>query len=169
MTEKTGKAESRMTSAIVDILINIPMFDALNSAALKIVSKYMNLMDFKRGEAVFNEGDKGNYICFVASGSFNVLKKNDQGKQVTIASLTRGRSMGEMAIIDDYPRSATVKAWANSTLVTLTRDGFDQILDHYPAIGIKLLKEISRLLSMNLRRTSSRLADYLLPKNYVDE
>ena len=74
-----------------------------------------------------------------------------------------------MAIIDDYPRSATIKAWANSTLVTLTREGFEQILDQHSAIGIKLLKEISRLLSMNLRRTSSQLADYLLPKNYIDE
>ena len=167
--EKISKTENRTTSAIVDLLIDIPMFDTLNSTALKIVSKYMNLMDFTRGETVFDEGDKGNYICFVASGSFNVLKKNELGKQVIIASLTRGRSIGEMAIIDDYPRSATIKAWANSTLVTLTREGLEQILDQHPAIGIKLLKEISRLLSMNLRRTSSQLADYLLPKNYIDE
>jgi CRP-like cAMP-binding protein len=124
IVEKISKTENRTTSAIVDLLIDIPMFDTLNSTALKIV---------------------------------------------IIASLTRGRSIGEMAIIDDYPRSATIKAWANSTLVTLTREGFEQILDQHSAIGIKLLKEISRLLSMNLRRTSSQLADYLLPKNYIDE
>ena len=87
--EKISKTENRTTSAIVDLLIDIPMFDTLNSTALKIVSKYMNLMDFTRGETVFDEGDKGNYICFVASGSFNVLKKNELGKQVIIASLTR--------------------------------------------------------------------------------
>lgn len=155
--------DSRIADAIIDFLIDIPIFDTLNPDELKIVSKYMTFMDFKPGEIVFDEGEKGDYVCFVAEGSLNVLKKNVVGKQVVISGLTRGRSIGEMSVIDDFPRSATVKAKTKSTLIILGRKGFDQILDQHSKIGVKILKGMSRLLSMNLRKTSSRLADYMLP------
>jgi CRP/FNR family cyclic AMP-dependent transcriptional regulator len=82
---------------------------------------------------------------------------------VVISTLSKGRSIGEMSVIDKTPRSATVKAKTKATLVALSAEGFDLILDQYPKIGIKILKGISRLLSQNLRKTSSRLADHLLP------
>ncbi len=80
-----------------------------------------------------------------------------------LATLTKGRSIGEMAVIDDFPRSATVRARTKGTLVLLTRQGFEVILEQHPGIGVKILKGISRLLSQNLRKTSSRLVDYMLP------
>lgn len=163
METKQVLPDSRMSNAIMNFLIDIPIFDSLKSDELRIVARYMNFMDFKPRETVFQEGDKGDYVCFVADGSLNVLKKNEVGKQVIIATLNKGRSIGEMAVIDDFPRSATVKARTDSTLVILTRKGFDQILSNHPNIGVKILKGISRLLSMNLRKTSSRLADYMLP------
>jgi len=123
----------------------------------------MNFMDFDPREVIFKEGDKGDYVCFVTDGSLDVVKKNEVAKDVVIASLGRGRSMGEMAVIDDFPRSATVRARNKTTLIILTRDGFNQILDQHSQIGVKMLKGIARLLSMNLRKTSSRLADYMLP------
>ncbi|MBN1848121.1 MAG: cyclic nucleotide-binding domain-containing protein [Deltaproteobacteria bacterium] len=152
-----------MFNTIINFLIDIPIFDSLSSDELRIVAKYMNFMDFKPRETVFQEGDKGDYVCFVAAGSLNVLKKNETGKQVTIATLNKGRSIGEMAVIDDFPRSATVKARNDTTLVILTRKGLDLIITNHPNVGVKILKGISRLLSMNLRKTSSQLADYMLP------
>jgi CRP-like cAMP-binding protein len=156
-------SETNLSKAVIDLLIDIPMFDSLKSDELRIISKYFNFIDFERGEVIFKEGEKGDYVCFVTKGSLDVLKKNEIGKEVVISSLSRGRSIGEMAIIDDFPRSATVKARVETTLVILTRKGFEQILDQHSVIGVKILKGISRLLSMNLRKTSSRLADYMLP------
>ena len=164
MTTKQALSDNnRMSTAIIDFLIEIQIFDSLTSDELRIVAKYMNFMDFQPREIVFREGEKGDYVCFVAEGSLNVLKKNENGRQVIIASLNKGRSIGEMSVIDDFPRSATVKARNDTTLVILTRKGFDQILKVHPNIGVKILKGISRLLSMNLRKTSSQLADYMLP------
>lgn len=80
-----------------------------------------------------------------------------------ISSLHRGRSIGDMAVLDNFPRSATVRSRTKATLITLTRDSFETILDKHPRIGIKMLKGLARLLSLNLRKTSSRLADYMLP------
>ncbi len=155
--------ESRITESILNFLIEIPLFDELKSNDLKVVARQMSFVELKPGSIVFNEGDKGDYVCFVVEGILDIVKTSAQGKNVVIASLPRGRSIGEMAIIDNFPRSATVCARTNTTLVILRRQGFDLILAGHPTIGIKILRGLARLLSMNLRKTSSRLADYMLP------
>ncbi|MBW1774656.1 MAG: cyclic nucleotide-binding domain-containing protein, partial [Deltaproteobacteria bacterium] len=83
--------------------------------------------------------------------------------KVTIATLSKGRSIGEMSVIDNTPRSATVRSLTKSILIALTLDGLNHICNEHPKVGIEILKGISRLLSMNMRKTSSRLADYMLP------
>jgi len=68
-----------------------------------------------------------------------------------------------MAVIDEFPRSAAVKARTKSTLLTLSGDNFNYIVEGHSSVDVKILKGIPSLLSMNLRKTSSRLADYMLP------
>ena len=155
--------ESKMVESIIDFLIDIPLFDELKSSELKIIARQMNFVEINRRETVFKEGDKGDYVCFVVDGILDVVKQSTAGRDVVIASLSRGRSIGEMSAIDDYPRSATVKARTNSTLVILSRNGLELISQGYPKIGIKILRGLARVLSMNLRKTSSQLADYILP------
>jgi CRP/FNR family transcriptional regulator, cyclic AMP receptor protein len=153
----------KTSKAIIDVLISIPIFDSLKSDELKLVTRYVNLTDVGTGEVVFKEGDQGNYVCFVVEGTLEVLKGADTGHQVLIATLGKNRSIGEMAVIDDFPRSATVRAMKPGTLLILTREGFDSIIEEHPRTGVKILKGLARLLSQNLRKTSSRLADYMLP------
>jgi CRP/FNR family cyclic AMP-dependent transcriptional regulator len=153
-----------ISKAIVDFLIlNIPIFSRLKGEELSSVEQYMKILDVIPGEIVFEEGDRGDYVCFVVEGSLEVEKKTESGESIVISSLSRGRSIGEMAIIDDLPRSATVKAKDKSTLLTLSREDFDYLLAKHPDIGVKILKGLARLLSMNLRKTSNRLAEYMLP------
>ena len=58
-------------------------------------------------------------------------------------------------------RSATVKSRSDAGIVALTKSGFDAILDENPKVGAAILKKVATLVSMNLRRTSSKLADYM--------
>jgi len=153
----------KTSKAIIDLLISIPIFDTLDSDELRLATRYMNLMDAKPGEIVFKEGDQGTYVCFVVEGALEVIKGVDTKHQVVIATLGKNRSIGEMAVIDDFPRSATVRAHTDCALVALTRKGFDDILEEHPKIGISILKGLARLLSMNLRKTSGRLVEYMLP------
>lgn len=150
-------------STMIDMIINIPLFDKLHSKELSIVAKHINYIDLKEGEILFKEGATGDFVCFVIDGTLDVIKETETGEKVVISSLPKGRSIGEMSIIDGYPRSATVKARTDAKLVTLKRDGFEIIQQEYPRIGIKIFKSLSRLLSLNLRRTSSNLADHMFP------
>ncbi len=152
-----------MSQDSIDFLINIPIFDRLNAEELKIIAKYINLIEVSPGEIVFKEGDRGDYVCFVVDGTMDVLKKSETAESVVISTLPKGRSIGDMAVIDDYPRSATVKARTKATLAMLSQEKFNYILAEHSSIGVKILKGIARLLSLNLRKTSGRLADYMLP------
>ncbi len=167
---KEGKplAESRMKEAITDLLATFSFFDSLNEQDLSLVSRHLKLQEIEPGKILFREGDKGDCVYFVIEGQLDVLKEatgNRKGgfDRIMITTLTKGKSIGEMSVIDRTPRSATVRASTKSVLVGLTLEGFDFICDEHPRIGIKILKGISRLLSMNMRKTSSRLADYMLP------
>ncbi|MGA8180614.1 MAG: cyclic nucleotide-binding domain-containing protein [Desulfobacterales bacterium] len=152
-----------MKKDIITYLIDFPLFDALKGNQLNIVADHMRYHEIDQGGILFKEGDKGDYICFVLDGVIDVLKKSVTGDSVVIAVLPKGRSFGEMSILDHFPRSATAKARTKSSFLTLTRMSFDKILKDYPQIGITILKGISRMLSQNLRQTSSKLADYILP------
>ena len=163
MAESEKKPSRKMLRGVVDSLCNVPLFDRLNGDELSVLAEYVNVIEVNRAEYVFKEGDRGDYICFVEKGSLDVMKRASAGGSVIIATLTKGRSIGEMSVIDHFPRSATVRARTKATLLTLTRSRFDSILERYPIIGVKILKEIARLLSQNLRRTSSQLADFMLP------
>lgn len=163
MPTENKETHRKTSKAIIDLLISIPMFDSLKPEELRLATQYMNLTDAASGEVLFKEGDKGSYVCFVVDGALEVIKGADTGHQVVIATLGKNRSIGEMAVIDDFPRSATVRAQKPTTLLILTREGFESILDDHPRTGVKILKGLARLLSQNLRKTSSRLADYMLP------
>ncbi len=142
-------------------LIHLPVFTSFSLDELSILAKHMSFVHLELGEYLFMEGDKGDFMGFVVNGVLEVQKSTSSGDRVPLARLTKGSSIGEMAIIDQSVRSATVVAKQATTMVTLTEKGFDILAEKQPALGIKVIKKIARLLSLNMRRTSSKLADFL--------
>lgn len=144
-----------------NFLLNLPLFDSFNVDELGILAKHMSYVHLNTGEYLFVEGDKGNFMGFVVSGLLEVLKKSDSGENIVIARLTKGSSIGEMSLIDKSTRSATVVAKQPTIMVTLTEKGFTILTKKSPTLGIKIIQKTARLLSLNMRRTSSHLADLM--------
>lgn len=142
-------------------LINLPIFSSFKVDELSVFAKHMSFIHLQRGDYLFVEGDQGTFMGFVVNGILEVQKKADTGENITLARLTKGSSIGEMALIDKSPRSATVIAKQATTVVTLTDKGFELLAEKYPALGIKVIQKVARLLSLNMRRTSSKLADLI--------
>ncbi|MEE4135042.1 MAG: cyclic nucleotide-binding domain-containing protein [Desulforhopalus sp.] len=142
-------------------LINLPIFSSFNLDELSMLARHMSYVHLQRGEYLFVEGDQGTFMGFVVSGVLEVQKRSESGGNIVLARLTKGSSIGEMALIDKSTRSATVIARQATTMVTLTDRGFDILAEKYPTVGIKVIQKIARLLSLNMRRTSSKLADLM--------
>lgn len=158
MTDHTTSETEEETRSF---LINLPIFSNFNVDELSLLARHMSYLHLQQGEHLFLEGDQGTFMGFVVSGILEVQKRSDIGENIALARLTKGSSIGEMALIDKSPRSATVIARKPTTMVTLTDKGFDILAEKYPALGIKVIKKVARLLSLNMRRTSSKLADLI--------
>jgi len=150
-----------MKAPVIDMINKIPIFSRFTEDELAIMAKHMTLLDVNQDKILFNEGDEGNYICFVVDGRLDVIQKTYTNDEIVLNTLFKGQSFGEMSIIDNSPRSATVKATTKASFVTLTRKDFDLLMEKHPDIGTKILKGIALLLSKKLRQTSSRLFNYM--------
>jgi len=154
--------ENILSIEIIDFFMQMPVFGRINGEELKVVARQMSVMALEEGDILFKESEKGSFICFISEGELDVIKTSETTEEdVILATLNKGQSIGEMSIIDNYPRSATVKAKTKALLYILSKSAFDMILERHPRIGIKLLKGISKMLSENLRETSRRLADFI--------
>jgi CRP-like cAMP-binding protein len=142
-----------------EFILTLSLFDAFKTDEIDVLARYMNFAEIMRGEYLFMEGDKGDSMCFVVRGLLDVLKKTNFGDYRVIARLGKGSTIGEMSIVDKSPRSASVIARQPSVVLMLTQKGFNILTEKHPLLGIVLLKKIMRLLSLNMRRTSSHLAD----------
>lgn len=150
--------EQDLKKLIFDIKDELIFFHLLDKEDLEQILPFFELLSCPAGTTIFNEGDEGDYVCFIAGGRFEVKKQTEfKGKQIIIALLGKGSIVGEMSLIDQYPRSATVVAREDSQMVILRRDAVEEISQKYPYIGIKILKGLNRILSLRLRQTVDRL------------
>ena len=164
MREKqSGPDWSDKEKDLVDFIINLPLFEFLERDDLFEVAARMDFVNLDPGEVLFNEWDKADFVCFVESGELNVTKKTGPASSDVIATLRRGRSIGEMSIINNFPRSSTVIARSTVRLAVFPRSAFEIILEKRVDIGVNILKGLANLLSINLKKASSRLADNMLP------
>lgn len=150
-----------MKDKITDLLVKIPMFAGLDAEQLEIIKDRIELFEIDQGDVLFREGEQGEYVCFVVDGRLEVTKRTVFGEDLVLNTISRGQSVGEMSIIDQRPRSATVRAKTPATLFTLAKDDFESITQQHSKIGMQILKGLSLLLSRKLRQTSSRLVNYM--------
>ena len=144
---------------IIDMTGAIPLFDKIDADQIGAIAAQMQVMHLDAGEQLFAEGEHGDFMCFIVAGTLDVFKRSQHGRMVYVSMLNRGRSIGEMALTDNLPRSATVVAQTACTLLVITRQGFEQVLEDCPRAGVALLKSLSRVLSLHLRRASGQLVD----------
>ena len=83
------------------------LFIALTPAEFAAAAGYFSISSIEKGDAIFNEGDAGTFMCIIHSGTVSVQKLNSDGQPVETAILRSGRAFGEMAVLDGERRSAT--------------------------------------------------------------
>ncbi len=136
------------------MLAPVPLFAHCTERELRSVAQATHPRRLPAGAVVFEDGQPGNELYVVISGSVNVVK---HGK--AIANLGPGSNFGEMALLDEPIRSATTVAAEDTELMVISRDAFFALLKSNPMLAVKILWNLTLRLSANLRQTSSRLAE----------
>lgn len=142
-----------MTQAY-DILRGISVFAGLNDQELAVLGTHVNTRRYPKNTVIIQEGDEANALYVIESGQAKVYLSNEDGKEVIINMLGQGELFGELALIDDAPRSASVKTTKPTTLAVISRSGFKQLLASHTDIALRLLVDMTRrvrLLSESIR------------------
>ena len=140
------------------ILEKVPLFGQLASTELQRVVEVTRERTYPKNSVILFEDDPGDALYVVALGQVKVVLIGEDGREVILSVLGVGEFFGEMALIDDEPRSAHVIAMEDSTLLVLRREDFQGILKQSPGIGLALLRELSR----RLRRVDEKVGSLVL-------
>ena len=144
--------------SVTTILQKVPLFSQLAPAELERVAEITRERSYPRNSVILFEDDPGDALYVVAKGQVKVVLIGEDGREVILSVLGEGEFFGEMALIDDEPRSAHVIAMEDSALIVLRREDFQGILMHAPGIALALLKELSR----RLRRVDEKVGSLVL-------
>lgn len=155
---------STISSAIRHNIRQLELFTDLSDDEIDILVKHSRIRSLVEDEALFHEGDEGNFFAVVIEGSIEITKHTEKETPVALASLTRGATLGEMALIDQETRSASAVATEPSSVFVLSRKSFDTLVDQSPRCGVKLIRKIATILCRNVRETSSLFAESIEPR-----
>lgn len=137
------------------------MFGDFEWHDIEALSRHMQAYEASAGTTLFHEGETGDYLCLVIEGKVEIYKEDRNAQEKIVAVITAGKTLGEMAIVDGEPRSATAVMAEPTILAILTRTSFQRIAAEKPALATKIMLKIARLLSQRLRQTSGLLVDFL--------
>jgi len=140
-------------AALTDLLGRASLFGELEAVELEALARAAERREFTRDEAIFGVNEAADGLYVIASGRVKVCVSSAAGKELILATLGPGQFFGEMALLDDAPRSASVVTQLPTVAYRIKRDDFDKLLDQHPGIGRKLLRE----LSLRLRRSNAQM------------
>jgi CRP/FNR family transcriptional regulator, cyclic AMP receptor protein len=135
------------------LLRSVPLFAALDDAAVEELCGYLHPVELKGGSSLFRVGDSGDAMYFIESGRVRITVTDADGREVILASLDHGDFFGEMAMLDGQGRSADATVTEDSRLAVLTRENFLTFVSSDTRIVLEMLSAITQ----RLRRTDDLL------------
>lgn len=136
----------------VDALRNLPLFARVAPSKLKLIAFASERLVFPEGSRLFRQGDPGDVAYIVLEGAADVVVETPEG-ELTVARLGKNDIIGEMAILMDAPRTATVRAASRLETLEITKELFFRMVEEFPEIAI----EVMRVLAHRLDATNARL------------
>jgi CRP/FNR family transcriptional regulator, cyclic AMP receptor protein len=138
----------------VDVLRRIPLFAKIESARLKLLAFTSEHIEFAAGEPICRQGEQGDAAYIVLEGSADVVVQSDRGP-TRVATVGRNDIVGEIAILCDVPRTATVLATTPLVALRVSKDGFFNLVTQFPQVGVEVMHE----LASRLHQTTTRLTE----------
>jgi nucleotide-binding universal stress UspA family protein len=145
----------RYAVRVASLLAQTPLFAALSQDDREHLGESARIHTYQRGEFIVHEGEMATGCFIIASGQVEILKGEHSAQPVVLTRLGAGDFFGEMAVIDDHPRSASVRALEATECVAIGRAEFLETLQRRPQIAVQMLPVLVR----RLRRADARIAE----------
>lgn len=140
------------------MLENIPLFSVLAKEELDAISRLAVTRNYPKNSIIINEGDHTDSLYVILSGKVKIFLADDQQKEVIVAIQREGDYFGELALLDEAPRSASVMTMEPCSLLIVSRNAFERHLAGDPKLAISLM----RGLAARLRATTENVKSLAL-------
>jgi CRP-like cAMP-binding protein len=150
-----------METAMIPLLKKINLFETLLEPELAKIAKICRAEAVARDIAIFKEGDAGDRCYIIMKGEVRISKFIPNIGEEALAVLKPGDYFGEMALIDNFPRSAHAIVNSDAELLSINKTELDKILIMDRELGYKLLWAFTKTLSKRLRETNEKMASFL--------
>lgn len=137
------------------VLRALPIFETLDDECLRPIMRVASLRTIPRHTVVLHAGDSTDNIYFVLSGALKVQVSDEDGREVILSKLGPGELFGEMGVLDDNPRSATVLATEPTEVVMMGKADFKKCLADNPDVSLFIMRNLTRRLRMADRNIES--------------
>ena len=141
----------------VELLRNIPLFAKIEPSKLKLLAFTSQRLTFNPGDSLFKQGDAGDALYVIMEGNADVLV-DTPGGQITVATMGKNDFVGDIAVLCDVPRTATVTATSKLTTLRVTKDLFFQLVCQFPQIAIEIMRELAHRLDVTTRQLQEAIS-----------
>lgn len=138
--------------AEVAALKKVTLFRGIDDAKLRLLAFISERVTFREGERLMEQGEKGDVAFIILKGSADVLIRTAKGEE-RVASVGENDFVGEIAILIDVPRTATVQATSSVSALAVSKDDFFKLLRNFPDMAL----EVMRVLAHRLERTTAEV------------
>lgn len=146
---------------VLGILAELDLFSDLDYTSLSQLSSLFEEKVFNYNDIIIEEDSLGQSMLVIISGEVRITQVSDDSSEEALIILKKGDLFGEMALIEELPRSATAIAHSNCVIFEINRDKFVRFVNENPINGIKILWKLTKTLSSRLRETDNKLKTFL--------
>ncbi|MFH0991759.1 MAG: cyclic nucleotide-binding domain-containing protein [bacterium] len=140
------------------LLSHVPAFGALSPRELKEVAAIVHKREYQSGEHVFFQNDPGLGMYIIRSGEVSITISEKEGEQKELALLREGDFFGELALLDESPRSATAICKTNCSLIGFFRPDLFELIEKETDLGVKIILKLAEIVAERLRKTDIELS-----------
>jgi CRP/FNR family cyclic AMP-dependent transcriptional regulator len=140
------------------VLSRVPAFADLSARELRGVAAIVHKREYKLGEPVFYQGDPGLGMYIIREGEVSIRISEGEGEDKELAVLTDGDFFGELALLDESPRSATAICRTDCSLIGFFRTDLFELIEQKTDLGLKIVLRLAEILAVRLRKADKELS-----------
>jgi aspartate ammonia-lyase len=145
---------SKLTEAFIG---RIELFKDLNPEECRLLQEKAEALSFEPGELIFTEHSPRRYLFILEYGEVELFKTTPQGEETRLSFFRERDFLGEGALMDDYPHSTTARALLETRVFRISREDFFSMFEEHPAMAMKILSRVARVVSRRMRQASTRV------------
>jgi CRP-like cAMP-binding protein len=144
-------------SSVEEALAKIHLFDGIAPAGLRRIAQIASEESYRLGNVIFKEGSSGGALYLILEGKVRISREVSGMGEEALAVLGPGDAFGEMALIDDFPRSADARVHERCRLLVISKDALEDLLFLHKELAYEILWNFVRILSARLRETNDKM------------